>query len=81
VEDTQLLFPIEELADNQKLQKFAFESVRETVYERLASLLAGAQDEDALKADQEFTNLSGAMMKAICHLNKQKMKVSSDQAS
>jgi hypothetical protein len=36
---SHLLFPIEEMEDYKLLSKFAFETVREVIYERLEKLL------------------------------------------
>jgi len=36
---SQLIFPQEELGDNNLMQKFAFEQVREAIYERIFNII------------------------------------------
>lgn len=64
--------------DQQSLQKFAFETVRETIYHRLSEIIAQQAEAD-LQEDQarnelniKHTNMSSAFLKSICYANQQK---------
>lgn len=66
--ENSLIFPLEELNDQQRIQKFSFESVREEVYERLAVILSNESLETADQTER-YTCLSNAFLKAICYAN------------
>jgi len=67
--NSELIFPLEESGDTQMLQKCAFESCREVIYERLHSILNQQSDNQP-----EFTAVSSALLQAICFSNQQEQQ-------